>query len=382
MSARVTYEQLLETASLQADNRDFGDEALYGPALRKLVTAVEEEARVEPVRVWRSAAQWIALLVSRAKITAMVRRHPEIAEVPLPRPIFVVGLPRTGTTLLHNLLARHPEHRAPQLWEMRTPFRPKTADAGADAIVIKETQSILDLLYSMVPDFKKIHPMNATWPDECSWLFRHSFATMVNAFTYRIPSYASWMCEVDMAPYYEHYRLQLQMLAWRDPSRRLVLKDPCHLWHLPSLFSVFPDAEVLLLHRSLTEALPSMASLCHALQRVESEHTDSEGTGAYCMDLAERGLLPAMWYQQAVDSKQITNVSYRSLIADPPATVRTLCEAIGSSTSDAAITSMTAFTRDNPQHKAGKHAYTLEQYGMDTTMVERRFGRYLEAYSV
>jgi hypothetical protein len=380
MSDMMSYEKILEAAALQAETKSFGDEALFGPALRKLVGAVAEEAACEPIRLWRSAAQWMALLATRAKITALLERHPEIREVPLPRPIFIVGLPRTGTTLLHNLLSGHPAHRAPRLWEMRSPVRPDGADASWEDVSIKEAQSVLDLLYSTVPEFRSIHPMNATWPDECSWLFRHSFATMVYPFTYRIPSYAEWLCEIDMAPYYEHYRLQLQILQWRAPSRRLVLKDPCHLWHLPALFTAFPDAEVIMLHRSLRESLPSMASLCHALHRVESAHADPAATGAYCMDLADRGLLPAMWYQRAVESRQITNVAYRSLVADPKGTLESICRAVGSSTGAEDLEAMTRWLQQNRQHSAGRHAYTLEQYGMAPATVAKRFGRYLETH--
>ncbi|HVH43001.1 MAG TPA: sulfotransferase [Labilithrix sp.] len=378
MAGMPPYEQILASAALQAGTKDFGDESLYGPALRKLLAAVDDEAAVEPVRIWRSVVQWVSLLVSRAQISALVAKHPEIREVPIQRPIFVVGLPRTGTTLLHNLLACHPDLRAPKLWEMRNPVRPENAGPTWEEVAIKETQSVLDLLYSTVPEFRAIHPMNATWPDECSWLFRHSFATMVYAYTYRIPSYAAWLCEVDMAPYYEHFRLQLQVLQWRDPSRRLVLKDPCHLWHLPALFSAFPDAEVVMLHRSLREALPSMASLCFALQRVESAHQDPVAMGAYCMDLADRGLLPAMWFQRAVDSRQITNVAYRSLVADPIGTVQQICETVGTKSGDMAAARR--WLTEHRQHGPGRHKYTLEQFGMDRAMVSRRFGRYEETY--
>jgi hypothetical protein len=377
----ISYEQILEAAAAQAGTTRFGDETLFGPALRRLVAAVLEEAALEPPRVLRLAWQYSEALATRAKIEALVAEHPDIREVPLHRPVFVVGLLRTGTTLLHNLLAGHPKHRAPRVWEMRAPVRPKGADAHWEELQVRETQFLCDLLYGAVPEMRQIHPMSATWPDECSRLFRHSFATLLNAIQVRIPGYVSWICETDMVPFYEYYRLQLQILQWQRPSRRLVLKDPFHLWHLPALFRVFPDAEVLFLHRPLNEALPSMASLCHAMHKQEGGHTDAREVGSYVMDLTERGLLPALAFQKRVDSRQITDLSYRELVRDPIATVRRICAAIDSEVTPEDAHAMGRWLEEHPQHSNGRHVYSLEQYGMNAEMVAKRFGWCEDAYA-
>jgi hypothetical protein len=183
-----------------------------------------------------------------------------------------------------------------------------------------------------------------------------------------------------MVPYYEHYKLALQILQWRRPGGRLILKDPCHLWHTSALLRVFPDARIIHLHRSLLEALPSMASLCFSLHRVETSRTDPRAMAAYCMPLAERGLYSAMRLRSALGEDRFLDIPYRTLISTPAETVRRICDAIGSPAGDAELSQMMRWLEDNRQHKAGRHTYSLEQFGFERDRVADTFRRYHEAF--
>jgi len=376
MARPIDVPQIEEAAARVAASADFGD-GLWRPALHALLDAIERDAAIEPVRWQRSALQFVSMLATRSRAAALLRAHPEIADTPLPSPVFIVGLPRTGTTLLHNALAGHPDLWAPPLWQLRSPVRLAHDDATWERIARAESENLLAILYQTIPVFRAIHPMRATGPDECSWLFRTSFATLVNAFTYRIPSYVDWITGADMTPYYRHYRSLLQILTWQRGGRaRLVLKDPCHLWHLGPLLEVFPDATVLFLHRRLDQTLPSLASLCFALQRVESAHTDATTMAPYCLDLVERGLWPALFLRRALPAARVIDLRYDALARDLPAALATLCARTGLRGDDDAIAAMRRWPDENRQHQAGAHTYTLEQFGFHRDDLLARFRRY------
>lgn len=372
-------EFLANTAKEQFGLSDFGD-PLYLSGLQELTRAIEAEAEIAPERVLRTAMQLIMLLGARAKIAETLARHPEIEAEPVEAPVFITGLLRTGTTMLHNVLSGHPDLRAPLLWEMRAVGRPENADSSWEEQAIQESRAMIDLLYESIPEFARIHPMDALRPDECSWLFRHNFATLVYAFTYHIPGYVRWLTQIDMEPYYQYYKKLLQILQWKKPKKRWVLKDPCHLWHLDALLRVFPDAKVIVLHRTLKEALPSMASLCFSLHRFESGREDPRLLADYCMDLAERGLFSMMRLRRVFPQHHFLDIPYRKLVADPAGMVKEICANIGSPAGEEALAGMLGWLEQNRQHKAGRHIYSLEQFGFEAQTLGARFGRYQEAF--
>lgn len=372
----IRIDGLIDQAAQFLGHRDFGD-SIHVPALEALTGAFSTECPLEDFHVPRLEMQLVHFLVTRAKAAALRRAHPEIDSVPVRSPIVIMGMPRTGTTMLHNLLSRHPDHWAPPLWQLQTPIREEASDALWEQNAVMRSELVLGMMHQTIPELAQIHPMNPRWPDECSFLFRPSFATMVNAFTYRIPSYARWLLGTDMAVYYQAYKKLLQILLWQHGGApRLVLKDPCHLWHLSTLLEVFPDAKVLFLHRRIDEALPSFASLCFAFQRHWTNFKDPASLGPYCLDLLEQGLLPAVWARRSLGASRVIDVSYRRLVGDPRGTLAWICQRVGASTEEASLDAMAAWLGQNPQHKAGKHAYTLEQFGYRKDEILERFQRY------
>jgi len=371
--------RLLSHAKQFLGTDDFG-EPIHEVGLEMLASAFERECPLKDFHLQRLEFQLQHQLATRGKVAALLKAHPEIRDVEIRSPVFIVGMPRTGTTLLHNTLARHPDHFAPPLWQLQSPIREEPTNEAWEQIAVARTQFVLSAMNQTIPELATIHPMNAYWPDECSTLFRPAFATMVNAFTYRIPSYARWLLTTDMKPYYQAYRTLLQILLYqRGENARLILKDPCHLWHLGVLLDVFPDAKVLFLHRHLDSALPSFASLCYAFQRHWTEHEDPLELGTYCANLLEEGLTSAVFIRRTMGKSRILDVPYRTIVEDTSTTLEKICSFIGARFDPTALVAMNQWRLENPQHKAGHHAYTLEQFGFQREAILDRFSAYHEA---
>jgi hypothetical protein len=367
---------LLEGTKAQFDLDGFGDD-LFVPALEALLDSLTREAELDDERITRTSFQLMLALSERATLQkAFTADLPPIQG----RPIFITGLLRTGTTMLHNMLSRHPEHYAPKLWNLRSPLRPKDADADWEEQQLAATRMILDAIYEMAPDFQKIHPMNERWPDECSWLFRRDFASLVYSFTYYTPSYARWLLQTRMEPYYRSYQRSLRAMQYLSPGARWVMKDPCHLWHLDALLEVFPEASVIVLHRDLNEALPSLASLFFATHRVGSRRQDPTQLAPYCMELVEQGFQRMIKAREAHPRATIINLRYRDLVAQPKESLRSLCASLDSRTDDAALAAMTSWLTENQQHKHGKHNYSLEQFGFSRNEIDAKLGFYQDEF--
>lgn len=369
---------LVDAAAAKERLVDFGGEHCK-EALDSLLDALREEAEISPMGMWRTVPRLINTLGKRALAVDALKRSPEIAELPVEAPLFITGFPRTGTTLLQNLLSADPANRPMLLWELRTPVTPPGAPATWVQETIRETQALMDFIYKTAPEFARIHPMAPEAPDECSWLLRNSFASMVYAFTYYVPSYVEWLAALPQATVVEHYRdfkRQLQLVLARRPGQRLVLKDPCHAWHLGALLEVFPDAHILHLHRDTCEVLPSLASLCSALHAMESDRRDPARMGQYALRLMETAAAALERDRAQLPAGAVTDVRYTDLIASPVECALALQRSAGRDPGEGAADAMSTWLESNRQHKAGRHGYTLEQYGIQADALRERFARY------
>lgn len=381
MSSLFQAESLLHSAAGLAGGQDFG-EPFFREALEVLLRAWEEEAALHPARAWRTCGSVVELLATRARLATRLRERPEIAARPVRAPLIVTGLPRTGTTMLHNVLALLPGFRAFRLWELRSPVRPDGAEPGWVDRQIAQCAEDLRNLYQRVPGFDRIHRVEANTPDECNWLFRHSFSSLVFAFMWRVPSYMRWVTASPRHAAYADYRRQLQVLCDGEPDTpQLVLKDPCHLWHLDALLDTFPDAVVVQLHRDPVEAVSSLCSLCHALHTMDSGHSDPAATGAYCVEMVDRGL-PAMLRVRAErPAARFVDVSYRALLRDPLGQIERICEAVGRPLDEPAALAVSQWLAKNP-HRPGGHRYRPEDFGLEAGALRERYKSYIDRYDV
>lgn len=377
-------ERLLAEARAQTGLADFGDPAFLEP-LRRLLASYEDEARLTLLGRIAARQDTVRLLASRLRLVEDRRRQPGIADEQIQQPIFVTGLPRTGTTLLHGLLAQDPASRAPLHWEMMYPSPPsgKYARGGVDRrLEIARRQ--IRWFHRLAPEFRRIHPLGAELPEECLIITSHSFLSFQFQTSHRVPSYQAWLEAQDLTPAYRQHRDILQQLQWRCPTRQWILKAPAHLYGIAALFAVYPDAGVVLTHRDPLAVAASVASLHTVLRGTFSDGADPHEIGdEVCRRWAE-GINRALRVRDsgAVPAERFVDVMYDDLLRDPIGVVHRVYAHFGRSLSPAAEERMRRFLAAHPKDRFGRHRYSLEQFGLDPDRVRRDYRDYRERFGL
>ena len=380
---RLDERSLLERAAKTVGHENFGD-SWYREGLRRLIAALEQEAALTTLGRWIARSDIVRLLENRARIAETLTRHPEIEERPVRRPIFILGLPRTGTTILHELLAEDPDNRVPMTWEVMHPWPPpERATFKTDpriAIVEKHFGGVDRLL----PEFKKMHPMGAVLPQECVALTAHDFTSMVFSTTHRIPSYQAWLDATDLRPVYASHRRQLQYLQWRCPAERWVLKSPGHLWAVDALLAVYPDALIVQTHRDPLKVVASLASLVTVLRGMASDDVDPHAIGAEWAPRLADGLERSMVGRDrtALGADRVFDMQFGEFVRDEIGMVRRIYAHFGIQLGEEAERRMRRFLAANPKDKHGAHRYRLSDAGLDPQEERRRFARYQGRFAV
>jgi hypothetical protein len=369
---------LHEQAAQVAGFDDFGSEE-YRAALRVMLASFAEMGAHE-IGVQMFPAGVVRSLVNRAWSVETLRRHPEIAAIPIERPIVVTGMFRSGTTLLQRLLAADPQNRAPVAWELMSPVDPPGADsAQVRPQVMAPAETYVRVLGQIAPEIGQLmHPINAGWPEEDEWLMRSSFMDPTLGWYFYLPSYMAWLDDQSMVPAYQHWRRQLQLLLWRIPGNHLVLKNPSHLFALDALAGATPDALVVHLHRDMREVVPSLCSLMQTLHGLTRPRPDNRSVGAYATNLIHQMVNRMLERRRGFHQLEIMDVQYRALVSDPMAVVRQIYERLGRTVDEQGGRAMQRWLADNPQHKGGKHAYSLEQFHLDPETISRLFQPYTD----
>jgi hypothetical protein len=349
-------------------------ELVFVPAFAALLRALREEARLSPAAVERTRERLLRALERRVALARLEQAEPSVTAIAIERPIVITGFPRTGTTLLHNLLARVDGLWAPPLWQLRSPVTPLALEQQQR----DEAAALLDSVYAAAPNFRAIHPMHPDWPDECNWLLRNCFSTLVNAFSWFIPGYVEFLRTRDMRPAYaDHRRFMRALLHRRDARPRLALKDPLHMWQVEALLAAYPDATIIQLHREPLQIVPSLASLCASLQAID---TDSPRTpaeiGRFSLYILGQGLRALEQARRALPSERFIDLPYRELVASPGAALRSLGEKLGFDARGVAVEEAGRWLEQNRQHKLGRHRYALEDFGLSEDVIEEYFEDY------
>lgn len=367
----------MRSAERKTGLSDWGTESQdFRPGLNALMESLEHDAELNTLGrvMMRSYVQ--RLLENRLKIARDLREHAEIHKVEIRRPLFIVGFPRTGSTLLQRLLARDPGVRSLQTWEMMLPSPPPETASYASDPRIKISDRRVKALNWMAPEFAIAHELVAGEPEECVSLLQTSLVNSSFELMARIPGYRRWLLEQDQHAPYRYYRQQLQLLQWKHPKDHWVLKSPFHLLGIEALMDVFPDAVIVQTHRDPARVMPSLCSLFNVMHQLTSDQADPKQLGPSMLELLGWADDRAIDLRERIGDERFFDVSYRDLVSDPFETVRSIYTRFGYSLSAEAVTAMQAWHRENQQHKHGVHRYSLEMFGLSTEMVERRFARY------
>ena len=372
---------LLETACRETGLEDFGGDE-FRELLRLVLHCLETEARLTLIGRLVARHDLLGLLTNRLRLAEDRKRHPGIASQRITRPFFIIGLPRTGTTLLHHLISQDPASRAPQAWEVMAPSPPPEEARYETDPRIDDAERKLQWLDWLAPDFKAIHPLGARLAIECIAILSHSFLSSRFHTTYRVPSYQAWLKKQDMRPAYAYHRRFLEHLQWRTRGDRWVLKAPAHFYALDALLAIYPDALVVQTHRDPLTVLGSVASLTLSLQSAFAEPLDLTEIGREVVQSWTEGLARAMRVRRAGPAKSFFDVRYHELLGDPIGTVRQIYGHFGLTLTAEAERRMRSHLAGHPQHKYGRHAYDLKAFGLDGTSLDQHFRPYREFFAI
>ncbi|HSP97758.1 MAG TPA: sulfotransferase [Candidatus Dormibacteraeota bacterium] len=362
---------------------DFGDPWFRAP-LGVLLDALEREAALHTLGRVIARSDLTRLLENRLRMTDVLARHPEITAAPVARPLFVVGLPRTGTSILHELLAQDPANRVPLTWEVMHPYPPPQRATYTGDPRIAALDKHLAGVDRLLPEFKKMHPMGAELPQECVALTAHDFASMLFSTTHRVPSYQAWLDRADLRPVYASHRRQLQYLQWRCPAEHWALKSPGHLWALDALLAEYPDACVVQTHRDPLKVVASLASLVATLRRMASNDIDQAAIGAEWTAFLADGLARAAATRERwpASAPPPFDMRFGDFLRDEIAMVRRIYAHFGRELSDEAADRMRRFLAANPKDKHGTHTYTLADASLDPATERARYAAYQQRFAV
>ncbi|MFI5552722.1 sulfotransferase family protein [Streptomyces sp. NPDC051738] len=319
---------------------------------------------------WQSAQVFVRRhLANRARVRGLIAAHPEIEREPIERPVFVVGLPRTATTVTHAVLSLSDGHRGPLLWELLTPGlelppreRRKAVTAG---------RRMVQGTNLFAPRFRDIHPMAAEGPEECTFALPHALMPLSQA---RIPEYEQWYRERDFTDDYRYLRQVFQVLQYGRPRRRWILKSPLHLGNLDALRTAFPDATIVWCHRDPVTAVASFCSLIEHGMAVSSRPLDLPGIGATWFGLLSRAMERGLRARAAIPREALVDAPYSWLAEEPATGAPKLYDAIGARWTDAEAARLPeAVARPKGTRP---HRYDLARYGLTRSEVESAFADY------
>jgi hypothetical protein len=375
-----TADDLHAAATRLTGLADFGADG-YRDGLEVLLESYARESGLTPQGVRVTRALLRGALTARLFSQAGWARHPGYAGVPIERPVFVTGLPRTGTTALHRLLTADPAHQGLQLWLAEVPQPRPPRETWPDDPVYQLIQAGVQRHQVAHPEFMGVHFMAADQVEECWQLLRQSMRSVSWECLAHLPSYSSWLRAQDWTDAYRRHRDNLQLIGLADRGRRWVLKNPSHLFALDALLRVYPDALVIQTHRSPRTAIASVCSLTAQATEGWSGTFRGEVIGQDQLELWARGLESFTAVRATCDPAQFCDVGYDDFVADPVGTVEAVYAYFGLTLTAAAAAAMRGLLRQGSGPGRPAHRYALSDFGLTGEQVDERFAGYLRAHA-
>lgn len=351
------------------------------PGLAAAVDALAAEPGISEVGRERGLAQFRDNLARLAAVAADRTRYPAIADVVIDRPVFILGLPRCGTSLLHALIGADPGVRTPLSWEVAAPSPPPEAatfdtDPRADAF-----DAYVDANFQGEwADVRKAHPIGARIPQECGMMLETAFQSLNPSMLFRLDGYYRQYLAADTRFAYRVHKMWLQHLAWHNPRPRWVLKVQEHMYNVPALLSVYPDALIVQPHRDPTTVMASISRLIEVIRSVSFPHQDRAALGEELLHLWHDGQERLIALRKQRPDLPVHDMAYKDIARDPVAAVRGIYDFAGIDWTPAAEAGMRQWLAANPADKHGRHSYTLADYGLTEERVREVYADYIAAY--
>ena len=372
-------DELIKAACKRARLADFGDHP-YRQGLGVLLESCREEAELNVIGRFATREYLVRLLTNLLYLERDRQRNPEIEKETISAPIFMVGLPRTGTTLLHELLAQDPEHRTPLTWEVMFPsstLEGSVNEAGQQALCARN----LKWFNRMAPGFRRIHAVGAHLPQECIAITAHVFQSFLFHTFKNIPSYQTWLNQHGYQDSYRFHRQFLKQLQYFNGGGRWVLKAPGHLFGLAELIDEYPDAVIIQTHRDPLRVIGSISSNTVVLRRAFSEVVDAHAIGADCMQEWSAALDQAILVRDRA-SNHFIDVMYHDLESRPLEVVRLIYQAMDKELAPDVAEKMNRYLAENPKGRNGRHHYSLREFGLDAGRDAEKFEWYSRRFGI
>ena len=377
---------LLNAARGNTGLTDFGDDDWYEP-FQVLIQSLDEDAELNLVGRLLTRAELLLYLQAKLQIEDSYKRHPEIGEELIEKPLFIIGQGRTGTSVLQNMLAADPHNGVTTDWEAFYPCPPPEADSYHRDPRIGKTEQVLSRLRRVIPEIDSMHEFRATLPTENIHMHCLNFQSPAwfNSFGGQVAGYNRYMEKRGALSAFQYEKRVLKLLQWKNPRRHWVMKSPASIVHIPDILKVYPDVGLVWTHRDPVKALSSLVNLIGTLLWSRSDrpfiggaleaHTNAE-VGAAMLSL------PIDWIESGVLPKErLCSIHYRDFVADPVQVVKTIYRYFGMDITDQGLAAMQKYMDDNPRSSRPTHQY--ETGGEGRISAERRvYQRYQQYFGV
>lgn len=379
--APLDADELIATAMRNTSLSDFGPGDWREP-FRILVRAIETEAELHLFgRLW-TRQELLLFLENRLRIEHTYRRHPEIEDEVIRQPVFVTGLPRSGTSILFELLAQDPQFLAPANWEFVLPCPPPEAATYTEDPRVPRAHDLITQMGRVAPSYQAMHEMGAWIPNECGVAFRMSFRSQHLAAAFQVPSYSQWLFAADQEPAYAYYKRLLKLLQWKNPRAHWLLKAPEHQSFLPTLFEVFPDARVIMTHRDPVNAQGSVTNLLGTIYSMRSDKPfDAAAFEQLLIPAGTAARLDQVidWIESgAVPREQVIHSRYADLVDAPFEALEQIYTQMGLRLGEDARATAERYLAGKPKGKFGAHRYAVDR----TDRTRRLFKAYQTYFNV
>jgi hypothetical protein len=374
--------ELLQRARRDSGLTQFDDPSPEEP-LEVLTRALTEEACLNAGGRYYWSARLLGILVTRLRAREWFRRHPEILEERIRAPIVILGLTRTGTTLLQRLISSDSRFYSAAYWEARFPVPVEDDLSGAQRIAVAKAE--IDAMLAANPDLASVHPFDAMGADEDILILDQTLLSNTSETLAHVPSFYQWLRKQDLRPAYRYWHQMLQMLQWQKKQRgvygeRWVLKTPMHLGHVDHILELLPDATFVQTHRDPLVTIPSYASMVQGLWRGVSDEADPLEAARESSGTLEQDLARCLQVRDGLPLEKFIDVDFQDTVADPVAVVERIYRHIGVPMTETARTQILTYMHSHPREQRPKHTYTLEEFGFTAEEIRRRFSAYRERH--
>ena len=377
---KINANEILDQAKSETGLSDLG-EPLFFEGLNRLIDSINNEANLNEIGTQAQPIRIQGLLINRLRFEEDLKKFPEILDQEIIAPIVIVGLPRTGSTMTHRLLASDPNHTAMLWWEGRYPALLPGEKRGDIETRMELGKAEVDAVVAASPEALDIHPWDYKGADEEILLLEHNFLSTVPESFMALPSYSEWIEDQDHTLAYEDLKKFIQYLQWQNPGRekkRWVLKSPHHLGFIDKMISVFPDAKIIQTHRDPIKTVPSFCSMCANLFEPLTTNFDKVFIGKHWSKKLTRALNHCMNISEQ-HPDNFLDLEFLNMIKDPIDEMKKIYEFIGEPFGEKTEVAMEAWREEN-KHEMGAHKYSLEEYDLTESQINDNFAKYQQKY--